>query len=184
MVTWFARNYVRIDFPFIVPGATVQSTSALEARDAHRGDFTKNPHLAAFPDLIWNDRIPKIYSPQTVWSFSYQSALERIDAKFCVNYDALYRSLSLIDKVSLLELISCSHQNKRGFVKLTMDLFTVTTRYALSRLRAKLGRLGVSRLIYRKRLKIVSGLLNSISASDYIDALLVESEIRDPIIHR
>lgn len=73
-----ARKCVTVDFPLVIPGASGGSTTGQSAAGGHRGKLRENAHIAAFPDLVWDARIPEFYSVPTVWSYSLLKATERI----------------------------------------------------------------------------------------------------------
>lgn len=78
LISTEASNCMHIDFPIIIPGASGQSTTGQSAVGGHRGELRANPHISAFKNLIWDDRIPEFYSVPTVWSFSLLKAVEEI----------------------------------------------------------------------------------------------------------
>jgi glycosyltransferase involved in cell wall biosynthesis len=66
---------VVVDYPFILPGASPQSTSAAHAGRSDVGQgVTANNHLGRFVNVNWDPRIPNYYSPYTVWSQSHVKA--------------------------------------------------------------------------------------------------------------
>ncbi|RPA63839.1 glycosyltransferase family 2 protein [Shewanella frigidimarina] len=80
-----------IDYPVVVPGASGASTSGLSAKGQHTGKLRDNPHIGAFQNLVWDNRIPEFYSVPTVWAYSFLKALETvgIDPK-SINFSILY----------------------------------------------------------------------------------------------
>lgn len=76
-----ARNCVSVDFPVVIPGSSGQSTAGQSASGGHRGKLRENSHIAAFSDLVWDERIPEFYSVPTVWSFSLLKAVEALAGK-------------------------------------------------------------------------------------------------------
>lgn len=89
-----STNAWLIDYPFILPGASPVSTAGQGAARIDKGALNSTDHIRRFgPDLRWDDRIPKFYSPLTVWSYSMQCALERVGPAVAIlNFPKLYLS--------------------------------------------------------------------------------------------
>jgi hypothetical protein len=69
---------VVVDYPFILPGASPQSTSAARAERSDVGQgATANSHLGRFANVNWDPRIPNYYSSHTMWSQSHVKAHEK-----------------------------------------------------------------------------------------------------------
>jgi hypothetical protein len=85
------KPYV-VDFPFILPGASLASTAGQGAAREDIGDFQAFDHIQRFgQSLVWDERIPKFYSPATVWAYSQQKALDRLDSSLRnINFPGLY----------------------------------------------------------------------------------------------
>lgn len=84
------NKFVLIDFPIIIPGISAISGSGMSSNGTHIGKLRDNQHIAAFKDLIWDNRIPEFYSVPTVWSFSMLKALEKINLDDKINFHSLY----------------------------------------------------------------------------------------------
>ncbi|WP_147693332.1 glycosyltransferase family 2 protein [Vogesella mureinivorans] len=67
-----------VDLPLIAAGASPASTSAARASRSDIGGLTDNDHLSRFQHLEWDERIPKFYSPFTVWAQSYLQAEKQL----------------------------------------------------------------------------------------------------------
>ena len=65
-----SNKFVRVDYPFILPGSSGASASGQSATGGHKGTLRGNAHIGAFRNLIWDQSIPEFYSVTTVWSFS------------------------------------------------------------------------------------------------------------------
>jgi glycosyltransferase involved in cell wall biosynthesis len=70
-----AENPIMLDFPFIIPGAFPKSASAARADRTDVGTLLDNNYLARFKKLDWDDRVPKYFSPYTVWAQSHVKAI-------------------------------------------------------------------------------------------------------------
>ncbi|NRD74702.1 glycosyltransferase family 2 protein [Shewanella sp. VB17] len=91
LISYESLSSYLIDYPIVVPGASGVSTSGLSAKGKHTGKLRDNPHIGAFKNLVWDERIPEFYSVPTVWSYSFLKALEQIDVKQNdINYSILY----------------------------------------------------------------------------------------------
>ncbi|MCT7317136.1 glycosyltransferase [Ralstonia sp. CHL-2022] len=95
MLSAEARRAVRIDYPFVIPGASAQSTAGEGAARQDQDDLRARDHIKRFgPRLIWEDRVPEFYSPENVWTYSLQRALSDRQLVGCpVNYPRLYAKL-------------------------------------------------------------------------------------------
>jgi glycosyltransferase involved in cell wall biosynthesis len=86
-----SNRCVKIDYPIVIPGASSLSTAGLSANGKHVGGLRDNSHIAAFKNLIWDERIPEFYSVPTVWSYSLLKAAEKINLKHeKINFSRLY----------------------------------------------------------------------------------------------
>jgi hypothetical protein len=79
-----------LDFPFVIPGASSSSTSAARAARTDIGSLRSTEHIQRFKDLQWDPRVPKFYSPHTVWAFSHLEAVRCAPRYTC---EALFESL-------------------------------------------------------------------------------------------
>jgi hypothetical protein len=74
-----AERCWRVDYPFVIPGASAASTAGQGAARTDRGALWRTEHIARFGDgLRWDPRIPEFYAPYTVWAYSMLKALERV----------------------------------------------------------------------------------------------------------
>lgn len=69
------------DYPFIIPGASPKSTSAMRAERTDVGGLTDNDHLGRFANMNWDEQVPKYYAPYTVWAQSHLDALRMTNYK-------------------------------------------------------------------------------------------------------
>jgi glycosyltransferase involved in cell wall biosynthesis len=69
-----AQIVYQIDYPAIVPGASLASGAGQSASGGHVGKLRENAHIGAFRDLVWDDLIPEFYSVPTVWAYSLMEA--------------------------------------------------------------------------------------------------------------
>ena len=83
-------NYCIIDYPFIIPGSTAESTSGKSAEGSHKGSLRENDHIKPFKNLIWDISIPEIYSVSSVWGFSMLEACKKLPTDYTLNFPRLY----------------------------------------------------------------------------------------------
>lgn len=115
-------KFVRLNYPFILPGSSGASTSGQSASGAHRGALRNNDHIGAFKSLIWDELIPEFYSVPTVWSYSLLKALEKIGSSDLLpNYPRLYIKCLLYHSSYFTETLASIRfcMSKFGVLKIT-----------------------------------------------------------------
>lgn len=92
LISYESRKTVQVDYPVVIPGSSGASTSGKSVNGKHVSKLRDNDHISAFPNLIWDKRIPEFYSTHTVWSYSYIQAKALIDSSAIPepNYYRLY----------------------------------------------------------------------------------------------
>lgn len=92
LISFEARKAYVVDHPFVIPGASPVSTAGQGAARQDSGDINAFDHIRRFGSaLVWDDRIPKFYSPITVWAYSLQKALDKLEAHPReINFPGLY----------------------------------------------------------------------------------------------
>ena len=79
LISSVCRRACVVDYPFVIPGASSVSTAGEGAARTDKGKLRDIDHVARFGDsLLWDPRIPEFYSPQTVWAYSLQKALDKM----------------------------------------------------------------------------------------------------------
>lgn len=91
-IATYANKVAKINYPFIIPGGSKESTAGQRAEKSDSGNLSETEHTARFGgNLIWDLRIPKYYSPYNVWAYSLVKAVERTDNDFSnFNFYRLY----------------------------------------------------------------------------------------------
>lgn len=74
LISYESAKTVIVDYPVVIPGSSGASTSGKSVNGKHVSELLDNEHLTAFPDLVWDKKIPAFYSTHTVWAFSYVQA--------------------------------------------------------------------------------------------------------------
>lgn len=90
LISTEATHCIRVDYPLVVPGSSLDSTSGLSARGHHVGELRSNAHISAFKDLVWNPLVPEFYSVPTVWGYTLIEALKLIQPAVPVNLGRMY----------------------------------------------------------------------------------------------
>lgn len=92
LISSVASNCWRIDYPFVIPGASPKSTAGQGAERSDSGSLNAVDHITRFgKSLVWDQLIPEFYSPHTVWAISMTKALDLVnDEGVIINYPRLY----------------------------------------------------------------------------------------------
>lgn len=92
-------KFVEMDYPISLPGVCPDSASAKSAKGEHSGKLETAPHFIGLKDkYIWDERIPKYYSVETIWAETLLTAIkdmgqsELIDQYFNKDYMLFYLS--------------------------------------------------------------------------------------------
>jgi hypothetical protein len=98
LLTYLADKPYILDYPFVVPGASPASTAGEGAARQDTDRLDAREHIKRFgANLKWDERIPSFYSPDTVWAFSHQSALDRLGVPgLGLNFPRLYLRCALM----------------------------------------------------------------------------------------
>lgn len=70
-------RFVRIDYPFTVPGAAGRSNTGRSAMGRHQGPLQTDPHIRPYRNLRWPKQIPAFFSVETVWAQAGYETLSR-----------------------------------------------------------------------------------------------------------
>lgn len=65
-------------FPLTIQGISPSSTAYAGMHGTHKGNLSQAPHLYKRGEYKWNERIPKVYSVETIWADSALCAIEEI----------------------------------------------------------------------------------------------------------
>ncbi len=111
LLTHLATNAWILDYPFVVPGASAPSTSGELTARQDSGKLDAREHIKRFGSgLRWDERIPSFYSPDTVWAFSHQSALDRLGVPgLTLNFPRLYLRCALMHRDHRAETRAALH---------------------------------------------------------------------------
>lgn len=69
-------RFAEIDYPISLPGVCPTSASAKSAKGEHCGKLETAPHFIGLKEpYIWDERIPKFYSVETIWAETLLKAI-------------------------------------------------------------------------------------------------------------
>ena len=69
-------RFAEIDYPISLPGVCPTSASAKSAKGEHCGKLETAPHFIGLKEpYIWDERIPKFYSVETIWGETLLKAI-------------------------------------------------------------------------------------------------------------
>lgn len=85
-------QYLWIDFPLTLPGASAGSNTGRSATKTHTGTLEDDPHTRRFRDLQWPDVLPRFVSVETVWAHAVRATLAAVapEAMAAYNMPRLY----------------------------------------------------------------------------------------------
>jgi len=90
------NQFVSLFKPITIAGACHSSTTAESNSGGHRGKIDNAPHLYKRGPYIWDTRIPRIYTVQTIWAETAMKAfdeLKREDLAKSVNQGFLFAEM-------------------------------------------------------------------------------------------
>lgn len=85
-------QYVWIDFPLTLPGASAGSNTGRSATKTHTGTIEDDPHTRRFRNLEWPAVLPRFVSVETVWAHAVHATLAAVapEATAAYNMPRLY----------------------------------------------------------------------------------------------
>ena len=102
------NNFTVINYPITIAGACPRSTTSESNTGGHRGKVENAPHLYNRGPYVWDSRIPRIYTVQTIWAETAMKAFEemgRNDLINQVNQGYLYAEMIRKNRSMIKELI-------------------------------------------------------------------------------
>ena len=124
---FYVRHAVVIDYPITIPGVCNQSTSITEGENkAQVLDIYSAPHFRDRGEYVFDQRIPPLYCPQTIWADSAIRAITELgDEKLLsnLNLNSLYfQIICLKNDISsaVFDYIKLKYRSKKIFVYLIM----------------------------------------------------------------
>jgi hypothetical protein len=159
-----SKKCIQIDAPFIIPGAFKTSTSATSAAGKHKSTILNNDHTSRFPNLknAWNFNVPFIYTVQTVWAYSLIEAYKKVYKKDIEDYSPIYAALLFNILEFKNEIFSsyklCRFESRFNHYNFFRILLLTIWKKIINK-------------IFRKKVRILYGFENSLSALKYINSL-------------
>lgn len=89
----FIKKIVRIDYPIVIPGICIASTSADSATKTNISKLEDAPHFRDRGEYFWAKQVPKFYSGVNIWADSSIASLTDMD------------QLKLVNKFSIIDLV-------------------------------------------------------------------------------
>lgn len=75
-LSFYIDEFLYVDFPFSLPGICPKSGAADGLTGRHNGDLSQAPHFRGHESYVWDERIPYVYSVQTIWAETAFKAME------------------------------------------------------------------------------------------------------------
>lgn len=80
-------DYVWIDYPLTLPGASAGSNTGRSATGTHVGTVEDDPHTRRFRNLEWPEVLPRFVSVETVWAHAVHSTLKAVAPERLARYN-------------------------------------------------------------------------------------------------
>lgn len=74
----FSKNYIVIDYPLTIPGASGGSNTGRSAMNTHKGKLSQESQTRKFENNGWTLGVPKFFSVETVWAHAALETLRKI----------------------------------------------------------------------------------------------------------
>ncbi|MFP3597591.1 glycosyltransferase family 2 protein [Chryseobacterium sp. SIMBA_029] len=116
-VSCIAKNHFQLEEPISVAGVCPTSTTAENFTGKHSGTLENIPHLRHREGYVFDKRIPKYYSVNTIWAESGLKALEEL------------KEFELLKEFNIFYLLAQGRINNRKFIS---DLIEEETQKTLS----------------------------------------------------
>lgn len=115
------ENYLEVDIPLTIPGASAGSNSGRSAMNTHKGTLSSETQTSSFQDKDWTDGVPKFFSVETVWAHAGLQSLAKLKPDLIKEFNfprllALadlrhpeYRSITDLAKMEVAGILSESY---------------------------------------------------------------------------
>lgn len=80
-------NYIEIDYPLTLPGASGKSNTGRSALKKHKGTLEGDSHTKRFKNLNWPEVLPRFTSVETVWAQSVYDTLQAMEPSLQGDYN-------------------------------------------------------------------------------------------------
>ena len=114
-------KFVYIDFPISLPGVCPKSTSAQSQDHEHVGSLETAPHFIGLKQkYVWDTRIPKYYSVETIWAETLLKAISAMGQEELIeeffSQKELIRALYVNNYEKKEEIIKCVNPAMRSYL--------------------------------------------------------------------
>lgn len=73
-----SRNFVVVDYPLTIPGASGGSNTGRSAMNTHKGKLSQESQTKGFEVNGWSQGVPRFFSVETVWAHAALETIRRI----------------------------------------------------------------------------------------------------------
>lgn len=145
LLAMLCKKLCKIDYPFIIPGGSAESTAGEGRQKRDRESKKENrEHISRFgSDLDWPKFVPDVYSSHTVWAQSLYCATKTIGIDFeKINFSFLYLEMFLRHrkfKEQILQSLIAYNHSKFNVLKFLIEASWSAFKYYLPRLIKRLS---------------------------------------------
>ncbi len=139
------KNHVYLEFPIIISGFSYKSTGGMGARGAHIGDIKSMKHLPKDTDKLWEKKVPKLWTGETIYAESTIKSLRAMgedEALKKFNYLNMYAAF-ISYNTGFNKMIFPFVKNIKDVLMLTYYVAKIFLRrgrnYILNKLESKFG---------------------------------------------
>ena len=123
-----SKKFTVIKFPITIAGACPRSSTSESNTGGHRGRIEDAPHLYNRGPYTWDERVPRIYTIQTIWAETAMKALEemgRSDLINQVNQGYLYAEMIRKNRSMMKDLIPAVFSTRpvKSVIIITLNVF-------------------------------------------------------------
>lgn len=161
-LSYVCKKVVRIGYPITVSGICPTSGSADSATGKHTGNLSDAPHFRGHKNYQWDQKVPAIYTVESIWAETVLKALLDFDDKNSYKkFNVLYLNSICLKKYPQFKKEIYEHSRKYGINKFKL---VFTSNYISS----KLFVIKVFKRIFRnnKRIKKLFNVSNIFDAID------------------
>lgn len=101
------NTFFVVDSPFTIAGACPKSTSTTSKTGGHVGELESAPHLYKRGDYEWDERIPRLYSVETIWGETAIKALSEMGRVDLINEinQGFFLGLLLKNNTNIIKIV-------------------------------------------------------------------------------
>ena len=80
-LAWTIREFIVLDYPLTIPGASGGSNTGRSAVNTHKGTLESESQTSAFRATGWAEGVPRFFSVETVWAHAALTTLKALGVK-------------------------------------------------------------------------------------------------------